>query len=182
MVNRYWNRWPLTAKLTLIMTLLVTLAVLAVTSLNVFYQQQAFQSELEQQADLLLDGVAVAATNALYRHDVNFLDNLMQELEAARVEPLNGAKIYDGIGRLIVDSESPHGIVFSLDADPYGERLVQGDGNVFDWQPDHLIAARPILLGRQRMGAISIDLSTNLLQTKMDAARNQGLLVALAAA
>jgi hypothetical protein len=65
-----WKNWPLAVKLTLTFTLLIVVAIGNVTFLSMRREQQVFRTELEQQAQLLLDALAGTIANPLYRLDV----------------------------------------------------------------------------------------------------------------
>ena len=54
-----WRSWPLAIKLTLMMTLLIIVIVAGVTLLSIRREQQTFQMELEQQAELILSSLLV---------------------------------------------------------------------------------------------------------------------------
>ncbi len=174
-----WRRWPLAAKLTLAMTMLVILAVAGVTLLSIQREQSNFRTEHEQQAQLLLNTLEVTGRDALYTLDADYLKHLIEDF--AEVQAGN-SRIYDSEGRLVVDSDAPGELVFRLERDLFGQRLVQSDATVFDWQADVLLAGQAVVIGRQRIGAVSVTLPTAPLAAKMEAVRNNGIATALAAA
>src|SRR5690349_18981685 len=138
-MNRFvWADWPLAVKLAVVITVFVVASVLIVTSVNIRSQQEAFKAELEQQADVLLDGLSVAASNALYRNDVDYLQNLMLGLAGAEMPSLKSVRVYDEQGRLVVDSTVEDAVVYSLQPDPLGQQLIQADDYLFNWQDDAL--------------------------------------------
>jgi signal transduction histidine kinase len=177
--RRFKRRWSLAAKLTLTITSLVMLLVVAITLLSVRRERENFQAEYRQQAELVLDTLLVAAADALYLDNVDFLEDLMEELSKAQTH-ISG-RVYDPTGRLIADSEAAGQLTYSLAIDPYGQQLVRSDAPVFDWQPDFLVAGKAAKFGRQRLGAISVKLSTAPLNASLEAVSLQGAGVALVA-
>jgi signal transduction histidine kinase len=172
------QRWPLAVRLTLTTTALVVLSVLTVTLLSIHREQQLFQQELRQQAVLLLDTIAVAAEDRIYALDTRFLNDVVRNL--AQEEIVLGARFYEAQGRIVADAHDPR-LTFRRQTDPLGQRLLESDSPMFAWHPDRLLAGKAIVVGRQRLGAISVELSTGPLQAKMDAVRDQGLGLALLA-
>ena len=174
------RKGSLATKLTLAMTSLVIVAVASVTWLSLYREQQTFRKELEQQAQILLDTVAVTTSDALYLLDADFMEEIMEQLGADKV--LVAGRIYEKEGRIVADAYSSNVLVYSTKPDPFGKELVWSEKTIFKWQSDQLLAGKAIIVGRQRLGAVSVGLSTAPLKTKMATVRNQGLAVALAAA
>ncbi|MCA1992999.1 MAG: HAMP domain-containing protein, partial [Coleofasciculus sp. S288] len=174
------RKGSLASKLTLAMTTLVIMTVASVTWLSLHREQQTFRRELEQQAEILLDGVAVTTADALYILDADFLEEIMEQLGADRI--LVAGRVYGKEGRVIADAFGSDVLVYSTKSDPFGQELVQSDKTVFKWQSDQLLAGKAVKVGNQRLGAVSVGLPTAPLKAKMNAVRNQGIGVALAAA
>ncbi len=172
----HWRRWPLAVKLTLTITILVVVAAASVTLLAIQREQETFQVELRQQADLLVDTLTAAAADPLYNLDVSFLRDMLQGLGADQI--VVSGRVYDAEGRILADTDPSVG--FGLEADPVGRRLVASDATVFEWQPDQLLAGRAVTAGPQRLGALSIGLPTAPLASKLSALRDRGLVVAAA--
>lgn len=170
-----WNKWPLAVKLTLTFTLLIVVAIGNVTFLSMRREQQAFHTELEQQAQLLLDALAGTIVNPLYQLDVNTLQDTVEGLVSSRV--LGSGRVYNPEGRIIADGYNPSGI-FDLESSPFGQQLIRSETLIFDWQADQLVAGKAVRLGNRTLGAISIGLSTAPLEAKVAAVRNQGIGVA----
>lgn len=174
------RKGSLATKLTLAMTSLVIVAVASVTWLSLHREQQTFRKELEQQAQILLDTVAVTTSDSLYLLDADFMEEIMEQLGADEV--LVAGRIYEKEGRVVADAYGSNVLVYSTKPDPFGKELVQSNKTIFKWESDQLLAGKAVIVGRQRLGAISVGLSTAPLKTKMVTVRNQGLAVALAAA
>ncbi|MEQ8963666.1 MAG: HAMP domain-containing protein, partial [Coleofasciculus sp. C2-GNP5-27] len=174
------KKGSLATKITLAMTTLVIVAVASVTMLSLHRQQETFRDELEQQADLLLDTLVVATQDSLYFLDVSFMKELMEELGKDQV--LVAGQIYDKDGRVLADAYRREVLAYGVKPDPLGKELVESNETVFKWQSNQLIAGKPVVLGRQRLGAVSVGLSTAPLKAKMAAVRNEGIAMGLAAA
>lgn len=172
------ERWPLAVRLTLTMTALVVAAVLGVTLVSIHREQQIFQRELQQQASSLLDALEVAAEDRLYSLDYRFLNDIVQKL--ANEQIVLGARFYEARGRILADAHDPS-LTYRSQTDPFGQRLIDSEGPLFEWRPDRLLAGRAVVVGRQRLGAVSLELSTGPLEAKMDTGRDQGLGLALLA-
>jgi signal transduction histidine kinase len=174
------KKGSLATKITLAMTTLVIVAVASVTMLSLRRQQETFRDELEQQADLLLDTLVVATQDSLYFLDVSYMKELMEELGEDQV--LVAGQIYDKDGRVLADAYSRNVLAYGVTPDPLGKELVESQETVFKWQSDQLLAGKAVVLGRQRLGAVSVGLSTAPLKAKIAAVRNEGIAMGLAAA
>ncbi|MEQ8757237.1 MAG: ATP-binding protein [Coleofasciculus sp. G1-WW12-02] len=174
------KKGSLATKITLAMTTLVIVAVASVTMLSLRRQQETFRDELEQQADLLLDTLVVTTRDSLYFLDVSFMKELMEKLGEDQI--LVAGQIYDKDGRVLADAYSRNLLAYGVKPDPLGKELVESNEVVFKWQSDQLLAGKAVVLGRQRLGAVSVGLSTAPLKAKMAAVRNEGIAMGLAAA
>ena len=174
-----WGKGSLATKLTLTMTALVIVAVASVTWLSLRREQQNFRKELEQQAETLLNTLMVMTADALYFGDVDFMEDVIDQLSENQV--LVAGRIYQKDGRVIADAYAIEAEIYSLQADPLGTEFLQSETTVFHWQSDRLLAGKPVILGNERLGAISVGLSTAPLEKKMIAVRAQGFYLALAA-
>ena len=170
-------RIPLAAKLTLVMTGLVVISVVSVTSVSIYRNRKIFRHELEQQAEVLLNTIAVSTADSLYFGNVELLDDIIDELNIQ--EALLSSRAYYKNGRIIASTEASEGAAFSLTPDPLGKKILQSKTILLDWQPDRLIAGKAIILGDETIGAISVELSTTSLQRKNIAERNQSIILAL---
>ena len=170
----------LATKLTLAMTSLVVVVVAGVTWLSLHRQQQNFRSELEKQAEILLDALSVTVRDSLYRIDADFMEEIMEQLGEDKV--LVAGRIYEQEGRIVADAYGDDVLVYNIKSDPFGQRLLKSDKTIFEWQSDQLLAGKAVVVGRKKLGAVSVGLSTAPLNQKIVAVRNQGLMVAVVAA
>jgi len=174
----FWRNLSLQGKIVSLMSLLVTGTVFALTFLSIQRERLNFQSELMEQANLLLDTLSLTLRDPLYNLQVDELN------DAAKVVSSNpDVKIfivYDLTGRVLVDS-SLQGLVFSRVSDPLGTTLIglgQGEG-YSEWQDGQLLMGRPVILGNRVIGAVSAGLSTQPLDAKIATITFQGILLGL---
>jgi signal transduction histidine kinase/CheY-like chemotaxis protein len=179
MQHHLWRQRPLALKLTIIITTIIVLVVAIITALTIRRERQSFQTELEQQASLLLNTLAASGADALYFVEADYLSDVMVDL--GRFEVVAFGRYYDADGRVIADAIDPDSR-FSMEPDIFGKRLLAGDETVFSWGESLLIAGRPVTLGSQKIGAVSVGLPTEPLAAKLTAVRNQGIAVALTVA
>ena len=178
---RRWNgkKLPLAVKLTLTTASAIALTASSITWLSIRREQQTFHTELQQKAELLLDIWEAAAAKPLYHLDVHSLSQLKISLRQERPN-LISARIYDLGGKILADTKKENA-KYSLVSDPFAEKLGASQTTVFEWHSDRLLAGRPVRLGRQRLGAVSVSLSTAALQVKLVEARARGLMVGIIA-
>jgi signal transduction histidine kinase len=175
------KRVSLATKLTLAMTSLVIVAVVGVTWLSLRREQETFRNELQQQAQLLLDALSVTTADALYKLDADFMEEIMQQL-GQEDKVLSAGRIYEREGRVVADAYGNDVLVYSVEPDPFGQELLEAEETTFRWEEDQLLAGKAVRVGNQTLGAVSVGLSTDKLEEKIEAVRNQGLAAALAAA
>jgi PAS domain S-box-containing protein len=174
-----WHHWPLALRLTLAMATLVVVAVAAVTELSIRREQDTFEKELEDQAALVMDALVSAAADYLYFLDNDLLSDMLERLGEDQV--VLSARFYDYNGRIVADAYDRN-LGFQRQTDPFGQRLLQSEAIVFQWRQHELLGGRAVVVGRERLGAVSVGLSTAPLAAKMAAVRNQGYSMALGAA
>ncbi len=174
-----WRDWPLAVKLTVAMTLLVTATVGSVTAAAIIREQRIAHGEMEAQAQLILNSLAVASSDSLYFSDTNKLSDLARRLE--KTPNLLFARFYDREGRVIGDAYDVASVQ-SFEIDSFGRALLQSEDTTFQWESNQLVVGRAIILGRVPQGAISIGLSTASLQARTTAIWLEGISAALVAA
>ncbi len=177
-IQNYWKKVSLQGKIVSLVSLLVTATVFALTFLSIQRERSNFQSELMEQANLLLDTTSLTLRDPLYNLQIDELS------DAARVISRNPDVtlfiVYDQVGRVLVDS-SQVGFAFSQDTDPLGAglvRLEQGE-SFSEWQAGRLLAGRSVILGNRPIGAVLAGLSTEPLDAKIATITFQGILLGL---
>lgn len=171
-----WSHLSLALKLTLTITSLVLIAVLSVTLLSLWREQQNFHAELEQQATVLLDMLTVVIDDPLYTQDVGYISSFMADLGEQHM--VVSGRVYDRSGKIISDAYDETAVM-SMRTDSFGQRIMGSEPVVFDWQAEQLLAGRAVIIGRDPIGAISIGLSTAPLEEKLTTMRLQAFGVGL---
>jgi signal transduction histidine kinase/DNA-binding NarL/FixJ family response regulator len=166
----------LRAKVTLAMTGLVSLSIIIATSISLYRNQQIFQQELEQKAEVLLTTLNTSTADSLYFGNVELIGDIIKELTLQKA--ILASHAYQKDGRIIADTEAEHHHLFRLEPDPLATKILQSKTTVFEWKKDRLVAGKPLTIGNQVLGAVSVELSTAPLQHKLAAERNQNLILA----
>ena len=174
-----WKNWPLAIKLAVAMTFIVTAAVGSVTAAAILREQRVARGEMEAQAQLILNSLAVASSDSLYFSDTNKLSDIARRLE--QTPNLLFARFYDREGRVIGDAYDA-ALVQSFETDPLGWELLRSQATTFHWESQQLVAGQSIILGRVPQGAISIGFSTAPLEARIAAIRKEGISAAIMAA
>jgi two-component system sensor histidine kinase BarA len=177
-IRSAWRKLPIGSKLTLITSTLIVLVVVLLTLLTINREQQTFRTELEAQTELLLDSIPLTMRDELYLFEVDEIADVASAV--AENENVTTFVVFDASGRILVDT-SREGLAFTRDVDPLGEVLVAlPDGESWaEWQPEQLVAGRPVRLGNQVIGAVLIGLSNAPLQAKIMSLQVQSLLISL---
>jgi PAS domain S-box-containing protein len=175
----HWNDWPLTIKLTLVMSVLVIAAVTIVSLAYIHNEQRVAHQEMEEQARTILASLAVASSDEIYFSDTNKLSDIARRLD--QTTNLSDVQFYDRSGRLIGDATDATAVQ-RFEPDPWGQTLIENNATSYSWLEKRLVAGQSITIGPDIYGAISIEISTDTLDARLAAIRNQGLIVALAAA
>ncbi len=157
---------------------MILVIIVTITLLSINREQQTFRTELQQQADLQLQTLSAAGADSLYTLRADSLQTIMLTLGENHV--VVSGRFYDADGRVVADAYNAT-TRFGVEPDSFGQQVVTSIGTVFDWQPDVLVAGKVVMAGRQRLGGMSVGLSTAPLEAKITAVRNQSLAVALAA-
>lgn len=178
LTRRYWRDLPVGSKIASLMSLLILVAVLALTLVSILRERENFRNELENQADLLLETTSLTMRDELYKVQ---LDELMDVSRSVSDNPnVTDFIVYDRDGRVLTNSAQP--LAFAQDIDPLGSlllKLPQGQTRM-DWQENKLVAGRAIILGNQAIGAVAAGLSTEPLNQKITSITMQGILLAIA--
>ena len=177
-IEKYWQQLSLRGKIAGLMGVLVTATVLALTFLSIQRERANFQSELLEQANLLLDATSLTLRDSLYTQQIDELSDAARVI--SRNPDVTSFIIYDQSGKILVDP-SQDGLIFSQSADPLGLKLLNlGPGESFsEWQDGQLIAGRAVILGNRPIGAVMAGLSTAPLDQKILMITMQGILLGL---
>jgi class 3 adenylate cyclase len=178
MLYKNWLNLSLGSKIASLVSLLITLTVLALTSMSTQREHASFRQELIEQADLFLETTSLTLRDPLYRMQ---LDELMDLASLISDNPdVDAFIVYDAEGKILVDSRQSMAL-FSQKIDPLGKKLISYNPNTMytSWEEDQLVTGRVIILGNQPLGAISAAFSTEPLNKKISAITQQGILLAV---
>ncbi|MEM7772849.1 MAG: EAL domain-containing protein [Cyanobacteria bacterium P01_A01_bin.37] len=166
---------PLAVKLALSMTGLILIAIGSITTLVIWREQSAFKVELQQQANVLLDTLDVAAEEWLHSSSVDELSRLMGAFRDDN-SLIIGGYIFDADGQIIADIWQEHlSTPHTIDKRIFLER----DKTAFEWHETYLLASRAMVVMRRPIGGISLELSTAQLETNLAHIRQWGMAIAL---
>ena len=174
----------LTNKLTVAMSGLAVGAVLIVSGLGLLRERANFHRELEQQAELMLESLSVASSDALYFKQFEEASEVIHNLgnRFQNKQLLVMARLYQTDGRILADAFAEDQHIIRLEPNRFGEKILLNNQLILDWQQGTLVAGKPIWVGDEPVGALSIGLSTSPLQEKLRKTLLEGLLAALIAA
>ena len=180
MLQFSWRKLPLAAKISTAMTTAIILTVAGVTTLSLRNKQENFKQDLEQQAELLLNTIAVVSVDGIAQNNLSFLGDTLLELK--RNQLVLSANIYDHQGKKIANSAELNSVLKRVSTNNFNQQILHSKTTLFIWHNHKLIAGKAITTHNyQTLGAVSIELSTKPLETKMAEVRHQGILTALVA-
>lgn len=177
-MQAFWQKLSLQGKIAGLMSLLVTATVVALTFLSIQRERANFQSELLEQANLLLDTTSLTLRDSLYTLRIDELNDAARVI--SRNRDVTSFIVYDREGKILVDS-SQRGLIFSQSPDPLGARLVnlEQGRSYSEWQARQLLAGRAVILGNRVIGAVVTGLSTEPLDQKIRTITLQGIVLGL---
>ncbi len=171
-----WRNQPLAVKLAVTITAILISVVIGITLVYTRRLQETLRGDLEQQAESALDTLSVAAVNPILKVDVSTLQSYVENLGQ---KPLMlSVRVNDSQGRILADAHDPNSVL-RQEIDPFGQQALASDSVVIAWQPDRLEAAQAILAGHQRVGAITVELSTQVIEEKLANTRSDSFSIAL---
>ena len=177
-IRKFWRNLPLQGKIASLVNLLVLVTVFSLTFLSIQRERSNFQSELLEQAHLLLDTTSLTLRDPLYNLQIDELSDVAKVV--AGNPDVTVFIIYDQEGKVLVDS-SQSSLSFSQSIDPRGARVFAlGQGEQYsEWQEGQLLAGRSVILGNRPIGAVVLGLSTEPLNQKINTITFQGILLGL---
>jgi nitrate/nitrite-specific signal transduction histidine kinase len=66
-----------------------------------------------------------------------------------------------------------------FEPDPFGLRLAETNSYIFEWKSDRLLAGKPVIVGTQRLGAVSLEFPFTRLESRSAQLRTQGFTIVL---
>jgi putative methionine-R-sulfoxide reductase with GAF domain len=178
MKNVFWKNWPLATKLTATITSVLVIVVVGISILYTRRLEQSLRVSLENQAGLALETLAVTAVNPILTEDVETLQDYAEDLGQ---QPLVlSVRIDNSDGLVLADAHDPNSVLHQ-NTDVVGQKALGSDAIILEWQSDRLVAAKGVIIGNQRPGAVSIELSTQVIDQELANARTVSFLIVLVA-
>jgi class 3 adenylate cyclase len=177
MLRKNWSNLSLGSKIASLVSLLITLTILALTFMSTQRERASFRQELIEQADLFLETTSLTLRDPLYRLQ---LDELMDLASLVSDNPdVIAFIVYDAEGKVLVDSRQ-NAASFSQEVDPLGKLLITYNPNSMytRWEENQLVSGRVIILGNQSLGAVSTAFSLVPLDKKISTITQQGIALA----
>ncbi len=166
-MKTFLNNLSLGSKIALLTSMLVSISILALMFLTIAFERKYYRQELEDQASLLLEIVPFTLLDELYFQSLDELRDVASQIERKDLDVLQYI-IYDPTGVILADSNAPRSD-FSREIDPFGETLVNlaEEEDFASWEKDQFISGLPVYLESQVIGAVSVRMSTNALDSKI---------------
>lgn len=160
------------------MTLLALVAVFGLNFVSMQREKNNFKEELQSQADLLLETMALTIRDPLYNLQLDELVDLSKAVSDNG--EISRFVVFDNQGRILVDSSQP-GLVYSQTVDPLGFELINlpAEKVSTNWLEGELISGRAVVVGNQTIGGVAVGFSTIPLDEKIRVMSNESRLVAL---
>ena len=174
-MKKLLRNWPLAYRLVIMTLLISTISVSVTTLLTIQREQRSFRDELQTEAVILLDVTSRVIANSLYLLDIDEMNVVMESLKS---EIIQAGYVYDAQGRILVDVEVNESAI-QFDSDPFGLQLAKTDSFIFEWKADRLVVGKPVIVGTQRLGAVSFEFPFTRLESRSAQLRTQGLTLVL---
>ena len=174
-MKKLLRNWPLVYRLVIMTLFISTISVSVTTLLTIQREQRSFRDELQTEAVVLLDVTSRVIANSLYLLDIDEMNVVMESLKS---EIIQAGYVYDAQGRILVDAEVNESAI-QFDSDPFGLQLAKTDSFIFEWRADRLVAGKPVIVGTQRLGAVSFEFPFTRLESRSAQLRTQGLTLVL---
>ncbi|CAG0969220.1 adenylate cyclase [Anaerolineales bacterium] len=178
MLRKRWQNLSLGSKIASLVSLLITLTVLALSFISIQRERASFRQELIEQADLFLETTSLTLRDPLYRLQLDELLDLA--IQISDNPDVISFIVYDVEGKILVDSRQSTAL-FSQQVNPLGKMLISynPDSMYAKWEENQLVTGRVIILGNQPLGAVSAAFSTAPLDKKISTITQQGIVLAV---
>ncbi|WP_156819956.1 diguanylate cyclase domain-containing protein [Synechococcus sp. PCC 7336] len=170
-----WGLRSLPVRLMLAFAGLAIASISAVTYLSVNRERQAFQSHLQQQADLLLESLEATASNSYEQEDIDAWYRMIRAYMVSESPTSLKGTIYAPNGETLAQT-SEHSAQI-----PIGLEVLPTGTPVYIWNAEHLTAIRKTTRDRTQLGAVAVELSTERLEDDIETAWLNALNVAFGA-
>ncbi|MDQ7034627.1 MAG: histidine kinase dimerization/phospho-acceptor domain-containing protein [Anaerolineae bacterium] len=173
-----WRRWSLRMQLIIMVTTIIIITVISLSVLITMRESQTIRRDLEERAKTTLESLDAAMLDLLYFSNVDSIETIAENF--AETSGMLAVRVYDANGRILIATDDPL-LEARIEPDAYGMQLVQLTDTQIVWTSDRLMAGKPLTVGRQILGAIHIELSTQTLTTQLQTNILQGFITAIIA-
>ena len=176
MIDLSWRKITLPVKITTTITIAIVSAVAGVTGLSLASKKSNFQQALQQQAEFLLDTISLMSVESLKKNNIVPLQEILHKLRDNNA--ISSAKIYNQRGQIVAETHNLLPIAVQFSSGYFSQDIFNNDRASFAWQSYKLLARKAIIKDGQRLGSVSIELSTVDLAPQLAKIRNRGIMVA----
>ncbi len=176
MIDLSWSKKTLPVKITTTITIAIVSAVAGVTGLSLRSQQHHFQQEVQKKADFLLDTISLMSVESLQQNNILSLQEILHKLQGQN--SILSAKIYDRQGQIVAETNTLVPIAVQFSSGYFSQDIFNKERASFAWQSHKLLARKAIIKDGQRLGSVSIELSTADLAPQLAKIRDRGIMVA----
>lgn len=176
MIDFSWSKITLPIKITAAITSTVITALVGVTALSLNSQQNHFQQESKTKAEFLLDTISLISVESLKKNNILSLQEILHKLQVD--DSILSAKIYNQRGQVIAETASFVPIVVQFSNGYFSQDIFDSEQAIFAWQSHKLLAKKAIIADGQKLGSVSIELSTADLNVQLVKIRDRGIIVA----
>lgn len=173
--------WSLFAKMASTIVILVSLIVIALSTIAYDRAIKDVTTELRLRSESRLNTLTAASLDAVYWLDVDTLRHLADRM--VDLEGVEAVHFFDRNGRvLIAEGDTDlNDYTTTLNIIPGAVQYLNSEEILFEEQSDTLISGRSIRVGNQVLGAVSIIISTRKNKLALRNLQNQIILIAVSA-
>lgn len=174
-MKRAFRNLLLRNKIALFTSFMLGVSLLILTTITTLQERSYSQQELEDQASIILNTLPYSIRDEMYFVKVDELRDVAEEV--GKSNTIDRFVIYDRNGVILADSTNisiePAELSLGMpdDPDPLGVEIIShaADDDHQDWHsvPDKFIAGRAIYLNGELIGAVSVTMSTDIMDEKI---------------
>jgi signal transduction histidine kinase len=163
---QFWQNQRLALKFAVVTSIVVLTAVLVLTFLLMDRERTSFRNDLEDDADLLLNTLALTIREPLNNLERNELAAVVEVVLAN--DNVTQVRIYSDSGLVLAEAPERE-VLFRPSNEPLVYDILGGSGPdiTHEWGDDELVSGRISQVGNQKLGVIVIGLSTQPLDERI---------------
>jgi len=175
-MKRWLRNLPLRIKIALFTSVILSVSLFTLTLITIQLEEAYSKNDLEEQAKILLNTLPYSLRDELYFIELDELKEVA--IKVGQSGQFERFVIYDRDGIILADSENKN-LMPSEDPDPFGQELVKliADKTHIQWSDKHLRAGQSVFLNKERIGAVSVTISTKTLKARSQAIVQQSIII-----